>query len=213
MADAFPLSPVDERRPALGGGGRGLPPPPGEDDGPSGVAGDPTRLGLLLFLGTVTMLFIGFTSAYVLRRASADWRPLAPPPFLWANTAVLLLSSALLQVSRARLDARGTRAARPWLAAAGLLGLAFLAGQVGLWRELVAGGAHLRSGPHPAFFFVLSGTHAAHLLGGLVWFAVAAVRARRWDVAEGRGSLSLLALYWHFLGLVWLYLVLLLFVL
>ena len=44
---------------------------------------------LWLFLGTVSMLFVGFTSAFILRRASADWQPLSAPPILFINTAVL----------------------------------------------------------------------------------------------------------------------------
>src|SRR5262245_54000547 len=67
------------------------------------VLGDSARFGLLAFMGTVSMLFIGFTSAYILRRASPDWRPLAPPSLLFVNTAILLASSLTLEGARRRL--------------------------------------------------------------------------------------------------------------
>src|SRR6267378_2964016 len=79
-----------------GGGG-----PSGQ--GTPGILGDPALFGLWAFLGTVTMLFIGFTSAYILRRASPDWQPLTAPPILWLNTLALLASSATLEIARRRL--------------------------------------------------------------------------------------------------------------
>src|SRR3989441_4398784 len=82
-----------------GGGG-----PSGQ--GTPGILGDPALFGLWAFQGTVTMLFIGFTSAYILRRASADWRPLAAPPILWLNTALLGASSVALETARRRLRGR-----------------------------------------------------------------------------------------------------------
>ena len=165
-------------RPSSGQGGRGGPVqgPPGDNEGPAGggassLFGDAPRFGLWLFLGTASMLFIGFTSAYILRRASADWRPLAAPPILWLNTALLFLSSATLEVARRRLRGFDLPAAQAWLAITGILGVSFVGGQVLGWRALAAAGVFLSSNPHSSFFYLLTGVHVAHLLGGLVWFA------------------------------------------
>src|SRR5262249_4478583 len=144
-----------------------------------GLLGDPVRFGLFAFLGTVTMLFVGFTSAYILRRTSEDWQPLAAPPVLWANTLALLLSSATLEVGRRRLRGWDLRAAQAWVLATGALGALFVAGQVVGWRQLAQRGVFLSSNPHSSFFYVLTGVHAVHLLGGLAWFAVVARRLRR----------------------------------
>jgi cytochrome c oxidase subunit III len=198
-----------------GGGGEG----PGDGDGPRdngpstpGILGDPTRFGLLVFLGTVTMLFIGFTSAYILRRTAADWRPLTAPPVLWVNTAALALSSYVLERARRRLRGWDLRGAQSAFAATGVLGLVFVAGQVVGWRQLSAAGVFLSSNPHSSFFYVLTGVHALHLVGGLAWFAVLLVRFRRMSVLPGEDGLRLFATYWHFLGGLWLYLLWLLFV-
>jgi len=149
---------------------------------------------LLAFLATVVMLFAGFTSAYLIRRTGADWLPLELPPLAWVNTGVLALSSLALERAR-----RGGGAA--WTRASLLAGLVFLVGQVGLWRALSARGAFLTSHPQGAFLFLLSAVHALHLVGGLAALGVTLARGTR---------PRLVAVYWHFLGLVWIYVLLLL---
>jgi cytochrome c oxidase subunit III len=188
-----------------GPGGRG-------DRGSPGILGDPSRFGLLAFLGTVSMLFVGFTSAYILRRASADWQPLSAPGILWANTAILVVSSVSLEVARRRLRGWDLAGAQRWMVGTAVLGLSFLAGQVLGWRELQGRGVFLSGNPHSAFFYLLSGVHALHLLGGLVWGFVTVWRLRHLAVTPGGDGLSLFATYWHFLGALWLYLLFLLFV-
>lgn len=169
-------------------------------------------MGLWAFLGTLTMLFIGFTSAYIVRRASLDWRPLSPPRLLWLNTAALLASSATLQVARRRLRDWAVKEANGWLLVTGVLGVAFVAGQFLAWRALQAQGIFLASNPHSSFFYVLTGLHAVHLLGGLIWFSVVATRVSRMAYVPGEDGLGLFATYWHFLGGLWVYLFVLLFV-
>jgi cytochrome c oxidase subunit 3 len=180
-------------------------------DGPGDGRVDPVRFGLWAFLGTVCMLFIGFTSAYILRRSSADWRDLAAPPLLWLNTAALLTSSVTLEMARRRLRGWDLPATQRWVQATGLLGLLFLAGQLGAWRVLASEGVYLATNPHSSFFYVLTGLHGVHLLGGLVWFAVVLARVRRMAYTPGSDGLGLFATYWHFLAALWLYLLFLLF--
>src|SRR5947207_13853685 len=97
----------------------------GDDGGGPHAGWDPARFGLWAFLGTVSMLFIGFTSAYIVRRSAVDWRALPLPGLLWWNTAALLLSSSTLQ--GARRQAEGRR--RQWLGLTAVLALLFVAGQ------------------------------------------------------------------------------------
>jgi cytochrome c oxidase subunit 3 len=182
------------------------------EGGPSPLLGDPSRFGLLAFLGTVSMLFIGFTSAFILRRASSDWQPLVAPPVLWANTGLLLLSSITLEVARRRLRGWDLPAARGFMAATTVLGLLFLAGQYAGWRALQAQGVFLSSNPHSSFFYLLTGVHGLHLLGGLVWGLATFFRMRGLSFTPGEDGLRLFATYWHFLGALWLYLLFLLFV-
>lgn len=146
------------------------------------------------FLATVVMLFAGFTSAWLIRRTGSDWGRLDLPSLAYVNTLVLALSSVALEFAR---KARGGAWSRATLA----LGLVFLAGQVGLWRALSADGALVTDTPQGAFLLLLSGVHGLHLLGGVVALALLVRRA---------ATPRLLALYWHFLGLTWLYVLLLL---
>jgi cytochrome c oxidase subunit 3 len=203
-------------RASSGGGSGGVFGRPG-GEGPSGgdspsLLGDAPRFGLWLFLGTASMLFIGFTSAYILRRASGDWRPLNAPPVLWLNTAVLFASSATLERSRRRLVGWDISAAQGWLAATGALGGLFVAGQLVAWQSLAASGVFLASNPHSSFFYLLTGVHVAHLLGGLVWFVAVFAKIRRLAYTPGEDGLRLFATYWHFLAVLWAYLLFLLFV-
>lgn len=204
-------------KPSTGAGTPVLPPRAGADggppEGPQGILGDPDRFGLLAFLGTLTMMFIGLTSAYLVRRTAPDWRPLPAPWILWWNTAALVLSSVAIEGSRRGLRRVDLVAARRGMGAAGLLGLAFAFGQVQAWRILTAQGLSLASNPHNSFFYVLSGLHVVHLAGGLVWWAVAFRRLHRLAFAPEQDVLRLFATYWHFLAGLWLYLLFVLFVL
>jgi cytochrome c oxidase subunit III len=201
-------------RPGTRDGGPGLPGRPdgdGGDDGARGAAGDPRRFGLWMFLATLTMLFVGFTSAYVVRRTAADWVPMQAPPILWANGLVLIASTVTLEVSRRRLRGWDLVGSQGWLALTGVLGGLFLVGQLLAWRALAQAGVFLSSNPHSSFFYVLSGLHGLHLLGGLTWFVVALWNVRRMAYTPGEDALSLFATYWHFLTALWVYLFVLLF--
>jgi cytochrome c oxidase subunit III len=195
-------------------GGGSLPPADARRDGSGrsgGLLSDPARLGLWLFLGTVTMLFVGFTSAYIARRGSGDWRPLALPPVLWANSLALVASSVTLEIARRRLR-RWEPGVVAWLSATGGLGALFVAGQLTAWRTLTAQGFLLASNPHNSFFYILTGLHVVHVLGAFCWFGVVLWKARRMKYTPGQDGLGLFATFWHFLGVLWLYLFLLLFV-
>lgn len=192
--------------------GFAAPPDEGRDGRRHGFAVDPTRFGLWAFLGTVSMLFAGFTSAYIVRRAAADFRPLAIPSLLWWNTLVLLASSASLELARRRLRAWDLSGTRGFLSATGILGTLFAVGQLLAWRQLAAQGIFLATNPHSSFFYVLTGLHALHVAGGLVWFGVIRVRLSRMALTPGQDGLGLFATYWHYLGALWIYLALLLFV-
>lgn len=206
-----PVLDTPESRLRDGGGAPGRPYGGGGDgDGSSGAA-DPRRFGLWLFLGSLSMLFIGFTSAYVVRRAGSDWVPLPTPGILWANGAALLASTVTLEIARRRLRGWDLVGAQGWLALTGALGGLFLVGQLLAWRALAAQGVFLASNPHSSFFYVLSGLHALHLGCGLIWFAAALWKVRRMAYTPGEDALALFATYWHFLTALWLYLFVLLF--
>lgn len=177
------------------------------------------RLGMWMFLGTVTMLFAAFTSAYIIRGASADWRTIDLPAILWLNTVVILASSATLELARRSARSERWKEARTWMFITLIFGLAFLSGQVAAWRELWASGIYVPTSPHSSFFFILTGLHGLHLLAGLVVLSIAGVRTaastqsrptRPGAARAAHRIMELGAILWHFLAALWVYLLIML---
>ncbi|WP_334063939.1 cytochrome c oxidase subunit 3 [Limimaricola cinnabarinus] len=168
--------------------------------------GRPTgRVGLGVFLAVVGGLFALAGSAVVMRMGYADWFALRMPGVVWLGTALLALASLCLQsalIAARRGDARASRAA---FGAGALATLAFLAAQILAWLRLAETGQGLAANPGASFFFLISGLHGLHILGGLA--ALARVAGRLGHGAPPRRAvpgLELCAVYWHFLLLVWL---------
>jgi len=163
------------------------------------------KIGLGVFLAVVGCLFALFTSAYFMRMALSDWQPMPVPRLLWLNTGMLILSSIALQCASVAARKRQMDTVRLGLAAAGLTALAFLVGQLMAWRDLTADGYFLASNPANSFFYLITGMHGLHIVGGLV--ALSRTTAGAWNGARPerlRLSVELCAMYWHFLLFVWL---------
>ncbi len=170
------------------------------------------RLGMLVGLAGITMLFAAFTSAYIVRSGGADWVALDPPPVLWFGTALILFSSVSLERARRAFGAGRLAAFRNAMIVTTALGVGFLVCQFASWQALADAGVYLQSHPKSSFFFVLTGVHGAHLLGGLVTLAIVAVLAAVGRLVPGRSDApTLAAIYWHFVGGLWVYLLAVLF--
>jgi cytochrome c oxidase subunit 3 len=164
--------------------------------------------GLFAFLCTVIMFFGAFTSAMVVRRGSSnDWQGVPAPPLLWLNTGVLAVSSAAAEIARRELRRGERRSFNIWWTAATLLGALFVAGQIAVWHDLRRRGVYLNSHPGGAFFYVGTVAHALHLAGGWLRMAYLMARALRLELGPNRRtSVDVTTLYWHFLGVLWIYL-------
>lgn len=160
------------------------------------------------------MVFAAFTSAMVVRRGlSDDWTSMPKPAILWVNTAILLASSIVLDFSRRALKKGDRGKFNLWWTVATGLGIAFLVGQAWAWRILKDGGIFVSSNPSSSFFYVLTASHAFHLLGGvtaLIWVDVQALRLRLGPAK--RTAIDVSAIFWHFLDGLWLYLMVLFYV-
>ena len=169
------------------------------------------RTGLRLFLVVVSSLFFLFLFAFIARSQMVDWRPLTEPlaPLanlwqLWLNSAFLVLSCISLQGARmaarqARLDATVIG-----FALGGVFAIAFLVGQFWVWQQFVAWGYFVASNPANSFFYLLTGLHGLHLLGGLVaWGIIVAKFLRRVPLAQLSVSVELCTTYWHYLLGLW----------
>lgn len=164
------------------------------------------KIGLFVFLGVVGAVFSLAVSAYFMRAASVDWWATPVPRLLWVNTAALALSSAALQWAKREAQRDRMESLRPALVAGLALAVFFLVGQIQAWRELTAAGYVLADNPSNSFFYMLTGLHGLHILGGLAVLAHTTVRAFSPDIAAERLRLSvdLCAIYSHFMLLVWL---------
>ena len=185
----------------------------GWEDGPEGRRSDRDQryyTGMFIGLAGIIMIFAAFSSAYVVRKGlSDDWQSTSLPRILWPNTLVLLASSLTLEKAR-----RSWRAPRQfsgwWLGTVGL-GVAFLLGQLLAWQQLAQSGVFLKSNPSSSFFYVLTASHAVHLLGGVA--ALCLVSWKIWrghHVASRSTVLGVTAMYWHFMDGLWIYVFLLL---
>ena len=163
----------------------------------------------------ITMMFAAFSSALIVRKGSSlDWQTFTLPSILYFNTLLLLASSVTLEISRRRVAAfmggLQTHAESParWLYVTLFLGLLFVAGQYVAWSQLRAEGLYLATNPSSSFFYVLTATHALHVLGGLGGLIY--VIRKLSNSALRRNALDATARYWHFMDILWLYLLFLL---
>jgi cytochrome c oxidase subunit 3 len=162
--------------------------PEGAFDAPS------EKVGLILFLVVATIVFSLFTVSYFVRMALPDWQPLSKPAQLWFNTGLLFISSAMFQWAR-NIVSRDSRRS---------LTTAFIGGGV-TWGNLQNSGYYLASNPANSFYYLMTGLHALHLLGGLwVWSKSSARLISGSEPKEIKLSIELCTVYWHFLLVVWL---------
>lgn len=163
------------------------------------------KLALRVFLAVVTVLFMLLIIAYGDRMAYEDWRPTPQLGLLWNNTFVLVLSSIAMQwaqycVRRGQIDGL-----RVGLLAGGAFTIVFLVGQVVAWRQLAMMNYFDVTNPAIAFFYLITGLHGLHLLGGLVAWSRTVIKVwGDFDAAQVRQSVELCTVYWHFMLLVWL---------
>jgi cytochrome c oxidase subunit 3 len=194
------------------------------------------RLGLGVGVIGIVMVFVSFTSAYMVRQGLPtldprtntlvrDWFPLSLPALLFFNTGLLMISSVTMELAR-RQVARFTTPTRAafipnvfagregtilWLALTAVLGLSFLIGQWTVWRELADSGFYMASSPSSSFAYLLTGTHGVHLLGGIfALLAAGATMLFRRPAESGVVVLDVTAWYWHFMTLLWVYILCLL---
>lgn len=160
------------------------------------------KTGLRVFMGVVTALFSLLILAYAMRMREPDWMPVPHPVLLWWNTGALALASLAMELAR-RADGRRTI----WLLAGGALATLFVFGQWTAWQQLSASGQGVAVNPSNSFLYVFTGLHAAHVIGGLIVWAVTVARLRsNAAFAQDRiqRAIALCTTYWHFLLAVWL---------
>jgi cytochrome c oxidase subunit III len=239
MVSFAPTAPAEYPKASRGDRGT-LPPSGGGNDRRDYGPGSPSpairlrraRLGMALALAPVIMLFVSFTSAYVVRQGLPtldpktntmvrDWLRIdLPIKLLVLNTCMLLASSVTLELARRRfarevaLDridlipgvSLGWNRRFPWLELTVALGFGFLAGQWMVWRYLSDRGVYVATAPSSSFIYLLTGAHAVHLLGGVLALVAAVVASLlRRPLQSQHILVDVTAWYWHFMALLWIY--------
>lgn len=209
---------VEERRKprrasndAGNGGWRNLVPADGSLRAVQDYSPPPASTGIWVGLAAISMTFAALTSALVVRKGgSLDWRAFTLPSILYANTVVLLASSVTLEISRRQvtryMGGLKAQVAHPsrWLHVTLGLGLLFVGGQYVAWRQLSAQGLYLATNPSSSFFYVLTAAHALHVLGGLG--GLVRVIGKLHTHVLRRSTLVATSRYWHFMDVLWIYL-------
>ncbi|MGV2020375.1 cytochrome c oxidase subunit 3 [Agrobacterium sp. 22-223-1] len=163
------------------------------------------KVGLGIFLAVVGALFTLLISAYLGRMGGADWWGIPIPGLLWVNTAALAASSLALQWAKTEIRPDRRDRLNAALVTAFAAAVFFVAGQFLAWRQLISAGYVLADNPSNSFFYMITGLHGLHILGGLFVLGRTAIRARSEPLsARMRLSVELCAIYWHFMLVVWL---------
>lgn len=170
----------------------------------------------IVVLATVTMTFGALITVFIGRsQGPLFWGHIQVPKLLWATTAILLASSALLEAARRRLKANDQRAFFRLTAYATALGLLFLIGQIAAWFEMLHSGVVLAKNPHSWFVFLFTGLHGVHILAGLGGLVYLLIRARV-PVSGPKYLMTTrvvsngVSVFWHYLNFLWIVLFVLL---
>lgn len=212
----------DGGRDTGGGGNSDRLPLPEYDPKPIGYL-----IGMSLTLLGITLMFAALTITYVSLIGTVNWRPIALPPLIWLSTALIITSSLTLEASRRSWRRGDTLKTYRRLLVTTLLGAAFIVSQLFCWQILVAQKVYVTSNPHGSFFYLLTGLHALHIIGGIAALCYLLMRVRRATqnatkapTSNGERALNLSrlpqaafdagVLYWHFVDGLWVYVFMLL---
>ncbi|WP_020569419.1 cytochrome c oxidase subunit 3 [Neolewinella persica] len=170
----------------------------------------PKKLALWVGLVSLIMMFTALTSAYVVRRAAGNWLEFDIPSIFYWNTLVIVVSSLTLHAAYSAFKREAAFAYKSLLSLTFVLGIAFVILQYLGWEQLAAEGVPLKINPSGDFVYAISGLHAVHVLGGIAVLTVALVVAfvrklKRTPARQLRLELTLT--YWHFVDLLWIYLI------
>jgi cytochrome c oxidase subunit 3 len=200
-----------------------MPPRPGHVTA-SGSHAEKSETGVWVAVAAISMFFAAFTSSMIVRQGvTPDWLHFSLPRVMYVNTLILLASSFTLELARRRFaglsnpvsattadDQYLVSKAMYWMYVTGGLGLLFVLGQLLAWRNLRDQGLYLATNPSSSFFYVFTGTHAIHLLGGIGGVLYVLARLRKTDGIARKSGFGAFSIYWHFMDILWVYLFLLL---
>jgi cytochrome c oxidase subunit 3 len=169
----------------------------------------PHKFALWVAMASIIMMFAALTSAYVVRQAAGNWLEYQVPSIFYFSTVVLLCSSVTIHFSLNSFKKGREQIYKILMIVSFILGLTFIVMQFSGWQDLFEMGVPLDGNPSGSFFYVISGVHAVHVMGGLAALSVALIHAfgLKFNVSDKRlNRFELVVQYWHFVDILWLYL-------
>ena len=159
-------------------------------------------------IGSIVMFFGGLTSAYIVRKAEGNWLEFQMP--IWFTLSTIAVIASSLSLWCALHNIKKDKSATNFLATTLIIGLTFTFSQVQGWKDLVYQGVYLTgegSNPSGSFIYVITLAHLIHLLGGIVALSITTFKSKLNIYSkENYLGIELISIYWHFIGLLWLYL-------
>jgi cytochrome c oxidase subunit 3 len=173
----------------------------------------PAKFNLWLFIVSIILLFGALTSAYIVSKGIESdkdmWHHFTMPKMLWLNTGILLVASVMLQIGLRGARRGDFHRAKIGFSLTMVLGILFLAGQVLAWMGLSEEGVVFGAGGSSAgnYLYVLTCLHGFHIVAGLAYLGIVYLRLMLNRYRPGNIlGIENAATFWHFLGLLWLYL-------
>ncbi len=167
----------------------------------------PHKFTLWVVICSMVMMFAGLTSAYIIKRNQANWLTFELPVIFWYSSAIIILSSFTMMISKRAFAEREMGKYRRMLAITTLLGITFIVLQAIGFYQLSGSGITLTRNVAFSFLYVLVGLHALHVIGGVITLTVMLVRvfsrkSRNYSIVP----VEMMSMYWHFVDLLWIYL-------
>jgi cytochrome c oxidase subunit 3 len=167
----------------------------------------PHKFTLWVGIGSIVMMFAGLTSAYIVKRNQAGWVGYELPVAFWYSTAIILASSLTLHLALKSFKERAMLKYRQLLMATFVLGVLFVITQWMGFSAFWKSGNTLQANVAYSFLYVIVGLHALHVLGGMIALLVMVLKtfSRERRVYTSVPA-EMMATYWHFVDLLWVYL-------
>lgn len=167
----------------------------------------PHKFTLWIAIGSITMMFAGFTSAYIVKSNQAGWEAVQVPKIFYLSTALIVVSSISIFLAQKAMAAREMARYRLLITVTAILGLAFVATQFIGFSQLWANKITFQDSVAGSFFYIITGVHALHVVGGIVALVVLLLRAYNTKTKfYSTAPVETAGLYWHFVDLLWIYL-------
>jgi cytochrome c oxidase subunit III len=174
---------------------------------------NPKKFVLWLLIVASVMLFAGFTSAYIVRRGEGNWEVFELPSLFLVNTIIAVVSSLFMQLAYMSAKKENRASTKILLGTTVAMGIAFCVGQFYAYQQMIANNVFFAfSNPSNSFVYVISGLHLAHVIGGLIFLMIMWGESFKVTLSKNfQLYLNMCLTYWHFIGILWIYLYLFLY--